>query len=98
MSGAEGEELWKEWIVTLPQCVQDFDAKHGFRPSDRLLLDDTLRYFVGYSEQPDGRVGLLVSPINPQLDYHGARAAREVICADHFEHDGWEKQNIKESL
>lgn len=83
--GMRGEKLtpqqakraYQYWLSTRPKCVQRMARK--FPPGCTFVLDEdgTRRFLVGYQE-PDH---LIVSTINPQVDYAGAYASRELICA-----------------
>lgn len=81
----EGQAAWQEWLKTRPQNVQDFAKAHPIEPGDMVNCDGEIIHFIGYGEYEDGRVGLIVTHIDPSVDYEAAVEARQQICPDHFE-------------
>lgn len=64
---------WQEWLSTRPECVRKLAAE--FPRGTRVD-----RYFViGYTEDDM----LIVSLIDPSLDYDGAVESKEYVCAKH---------------
>lgn len=78
------EEALAEWMKTRPQHIQDFHTKHGFLPGVTIEINGCKLYFLGYGEQNDKKVGLIVTLIDPSEDYDLAVSKRQHICADHF--------------
>jgi len=78
------KSAFARWLLTRPQNVQDFAAKNPFLPGDKVMTPEGDTWFMGYGEYEDGRVGLIVTPIDPARDYDAAVAARQQICPEHF--------------
>lgn len=80
-----GKRMMAEWMKTRPQNVQDFAKAHPLEPGDKVDCDGEILHFIGYGEDEEGRVGLLVTHIDPLVDYDAAVEARQQICPDHFD-------------
>jgi hypothetical protein len=78
---------FQRWLKTRPPVVQAFAKLHpDLIPGAKIVLPVIGdHWLIGFLEQEDQRIGLLVTPINPAVDYDGAVEARMRICADHFE-------------
>lgn len=76
--GAEQAKEWQEWIASRPECVQRLIQE--FPPMTRVIVDGRMLFVFAYTESDE----ILVSPINPSVDYEGAVASKEVICAKHL--------------
>lgn len=70
------EPTYAEWLASRPAIVQA--VLRRFPPMTRVLVDDITHYVMGADE--DG--GVILSPVNPVLDYEGAMAEKLNICAD----------------
>ncbi len=71
------EAALKEWLSTLPECVQKLAAE--FPPGKRLYWFGATAWVVGWHESDQ----LIVSRTDPSVDYDRAVATKEYICADH---------------
>lgn len=69
---------WRYWLSTRPPRVRRLAQK--FPPGTKVVLDDRSHHVLGYSE--DGKV--IVSAVDPTVDYAGARAAKEYVCGHHL--------------
>lgn len=69
---------YEEWLKTRPASVRKLAAE--FPKGTTFRLDGVTMYLVGYTEGDS----LLVSPIDPEVDYGGALDARRRICAPHL--------------
>jgi len=76
MNEQETYHTYEDWLASRPASVQALAKR--FPIPGRIIIDGTAHYILGYSE-PDG---LILSPINPGIDYHGARANLVEICGD----------------
>lgn len=77
-------KAFKDWLKTRPKNVQEFAAQHPYEPGNVLELDGKPMWFLGYGEYEGGDVGLIVSPINPEIDYDAALKQAQHICPTHF--------------
>jgi hypothetical protein len=89
---AAATKAFEEWLATRPDNIVAFCRMHPvLLPGVELQLPELvpmhpvakLCYLIGFTEEPDG-IGLMVTPIDPLVDYHGAIAAKERLCAGHF--------------
>lgn len=72
-------DSYQAWLASRPEVVQRL--AHQFPPGTRVHLDGDLHWVVGWDEG-----GLLIlSPINPSVDYDAALAAKVYLCPDHLE-------------
>jgi hypothetical protein len=73
------EKLYaSKWFQTRPPAVQELVRRYVGKKI--YLPDSTLRYyFIGVLEDAKG---IIISPINPSLDYDRARAAELHVCED----------------
>lgn len=77
-----------EWLETRPTKIRalaqrfPFDAVYDFlgRPHFLLGFSDTVRF-----KNHDHAPMLILTPVNPALDYSGARDARIYVAVEHFE-------------
>lgn len=81
-------EAWDQWIDKQPLRVASFIRRNNLKPGD--MIGDW--YFFGclsYDNTDD--VGLIVTSINPLVDYDGACEARVKIRPRHIrqERDGY---------
>lgn len=67
-----------EWISSRPESVRKLIEE--FPLGSVFNVKDTTLYLVGYTEDEM----LIVSEINPSVDYEGATANKKYLCADHF--------------
>jgi len=68
----------QEWLKTRPPCIQALAAEF---PLDYLvLLDGRVHYILGYTE---GDM-LMLSPVDPGVDYEAAMARMIYLCASHL--------------
>ena len=70
-------DAFEEWLATRPEFIQKLAAE--FPLGSMFELDGATMFLVGYGE-PDH---LLISHINPSVDYDGALESRVVLCASH---------------
>ncbi len=71
------------WLRKRPMKVQSLAWE--FPPGSQVQIASGLRmHIVGYSEENDGTVLLLVSPDDPMEDYDLAVANRETLCPSHI--------------
>jgi len=77
------------WFRTRPLVVQK--AHDIWSPGDKFLIDDEMVYLIGFSETEDSDnsgnphdLMLILSKIDPTLDYEGAINNVFRICARHF--------------
>lgn len=80
------EPTYDDWMQSRPACVRR--TLERFPPNTKFRIDGKLHYLVGAQEADpigEGFGPLLLSPINPMVDYDAAIAARIVLCADHFD-------------
>jgi hypothetical protein len=71
------KKLFRRWLATRPVCVRKLAAE--FPLDTRLDVKGVTMWLVGYTEGDE----LLVSPINPNVDYEGSYAERTRLCASH---------------
>jgi hypothetical protein len=76
---ATPDPSFQEWLATRPECVQKLAARH--RLGARYNVDGVTHWLIGYTENDM----IIVSPIDPSVDYDGANENRVHICASHFE-------------
>lgn len=67
-----------DWVASRPPEIRALVAE--FRPGLAVSVDGERHYVIGYNE---GDM-LIVSPINPCVDYDGALADKVYVCAAHF--------------
>lgn len=84
MADTSRQTAYARWLKTRPRAVQQFAAAYPFLPGDTVAHGGETLWFMGYAEEADGRVGILVSQIDPARDYDGAVGSRQLICSDHF--------------
>jgi hypothetical protein len=70
-------QTFADWLKTRPESVQRLAAEFPIGLAFR--LNDTTLYLLGYTEEDM----LIVSQINPSVDYDGANRTREYLCAEH---------------
>lgn len=69
-------QLYQQWLSDKPQHLQEFAKTCPMYPGAKIIIQERLYWLVGFSENPTTlAVGLLISPINPHIDYEGAKAA-----------------------
>lgn len=79
MRSPEWHREWEEWLSSRPPDVQEVARR--LPPGCALDQGGMMLYLLGYQEQ-EGGVGLIMSPINPAVDYDGANDVRVYICAE----------------
>lgn len=67
------EEAWAEWVASRPPSVQALCREFPLRTVFPF-------YLVGYTESDE----VLVSPIDPAVDFTDAVALAFEVCADHL--------------
>lgn len=71
---------WEEWLATRPACVQKL--ARSIPCGSIITAHGECLHVVGYAETDDpDKATLLVSPINPFVDYAGAVNDRHPICS-----------------
>lgn len=71
-------EMQMRWLASRPESVQRLAAEF---PMDSVFTVKGVKmWIIGYTESDS----LLITPINPDLDYEGAMAARRRLCAQHL--------------
>lgn len=65
---------WRQWLLTRPPIIQELARKYP--PHLRFNLHGRIMHVMGYNE--DG--GLILTPINPEVNYEEAIAKREPLC------------------
>lgn len=80
---AKDEERYQHWLRGRPAQIQA--AARRWHPGTYFETPDGILHVVGYSETDTDEVMLILSPIDPALDYR--RACKEVIrvCASHLD-------------
>lgn len=81
----ESYDSLKAWLASRPESVQKLAEKV---PVNAVHNIDGVEYFVlGYSEDGDtgGCNTVIMSEIDPRIDYKGAYAAKKYICFDCLE-------------
>ena len=76
MTRQEANQAMKDWLAERPESVQRLADK--FPPGSTVNVNDEEVHIVGYTEGNE----LIVSKIDPYLDYNASMASRETICAD----------------
>ena len=75
-----------EWLKGKPPAV--IAMAERVKPGQCITVRDTDYFVVGFGEREDGKVDLLVSFVDPRIDYEAAFADHEknrtVICAEHL--------------
>lgn len=71
-----------EWIASKPECVRKLIDE--FPPFSVFALDGVTWYLIGWTESDR----LIVSRVDPHVDYETAMASREHICAQHLRDKG----------
>lgn len=72
----------EEWIAQRPPSVQKLALM--FPISSQVYIEDILHYIVGYTE---GNM-VMITHIDPVVDYNAALKARKYICVKHLEEVG----------
>ncbi len=67
-----------EWLASRPESVQKLIAE--FPLGSVFNVKDTTLYLLGYTENDM----LIVSEVNPSVDYEGANENKKYLCAGHF--------------
>lgn len=80
-----------EWYRSRPDIIKQAIEKWPVNSVVLMPNDDRLFYLIGYSETSVSEitgdlddVALIVSPVNPLVDYLGARSKQLVICSKHL--------------
>jgi hypothetical protein len=78
-----------KWFRTRPLVVQK--AHEIWSPGDGYLVNDKLVYLIGFTETEESDKSgdphdlmLILSDIDPCVDYDGAVAKKFNVCAKHF--------------
>lgn len=69
---------YQGWLATRPECVQKLAAE--FPLGTVVQHDGTNLYLLGYTEDDT----LIMSEIDPGVDYDGANASKVYFCAGHL--------------
>lgn len=72
------EEAYLKWLSTRPKAIQEAGLR--YRPGQELMLHGKKYYVIGFGEVDGEFASLLVSKIDPTLDYEGAIATKQRIC------------------
>jgi MoxR-like ATPase len=73
-------EAMREWIKTRPPEIQILALEFELGRQVTVLGYPKTWFIVGYA---DGDV-LLISPVNPYVDYESSVALRQRVCAEHY--------------
>ncbi len=87
MDGTTRQRLFADWLATRPECVQKLAAE--FPMGDVFCLGGRILYLLGWNESDM----LIVSAIDPAVDYDRANESREYLCAKHCrgcDRESWE--------
>lgn len=74
----ETQKQWQEWIESRPPSVQQLAAK--FPPESKFVIHGVRYYLLGYTEDEV----LIVTKVNPALEYESAMESKEYVHASHF--------------
>jgi hypothetical protein len=66
----------RRWLATRPRIVREILKRW---PLDSVVTDGVQRFFVAGATEGGS---LIITPINPNVDYEGAHAARRHCCID----------------
>jgi hypothetical protein len=74
-----------EWLKTRPAIVQRLAKEFPLLSRVQVPPHREYWYVVGWIEQPS-ECGdtLIISPIDPSVDYDKSMAARAHVCAEHY--------------
>lgn len=80
----ETEMTYEEWLASRPACVQELAKR--FPLGSTFMVKGEKHYLMGYTENEDPEEQcLILSPINPSIDYEASKAASIYAHARHFE-------------
>lgn len=68
-----------EWMASRPECVRALAKRHKL--GDLYEVEGKTHWLIGYTENNM----LILSPVDPGIDYDGSFAARIYVCAKHYE-------------
>lgn len=71
------DEAMRAWLATRPESVRRLAAE--FPLGSSFAVDGERLYLLGYTEEDM----LIVSPVDPAVDYDGANASKKYLCASH---------------
>jgi hypothetical protein len=71
------EKGFQEWLETRPESVRKLAAE--FPLGSSIINGDDVFYLLGYTENDM----LIISDINPGVDYEGALENTQYVCASH---------------
>lgn len=75
----ERQVRWRAWLAEKPECVRETALKYP--PGTSFLLHEQIMHVIGYDENVQDKVcGLLLSPIDPAMDFAAAVANQQPIC------------------
>lgn len=78
MTDGERAEAMAAWLASRPESVRKLAAE--FPLGSRFDLGGRTLFLFGYTESDM----LVVSAVDPAVDYEAAHASREHVCATHF--------------
>lgn len=68
----------KAWLASRPESVQKLAAE--FPGGTVIMFDGVSHHILGYTEDDT----LILSPVNPGVDYDSAMSNRVYLCAQHL--------------
>lgn len=74
------EASYKKWVASRPECVRRLMEKYPLETHWRFCIDDELFFLLGYTEDAK----LILSRINPNINYKKAMEIKEYVCAEHL--------------
>ena len=75
-------EAFDAWVATRPESIQRLARE--FPVGSVFVLPGRTLHLVGYAEAAEsGSDFLLVSEVDPHVDYEAAFASREPLCPEH---------------
>ena len=76
----KAEASYKKWVASRPDCVKKLIEKYPLETHWRFSIDDEIFFLLGYTED----AMLIISRINPNVDYKNAMKNKEYLCAEHL--------------
>lgn len=67
-----------DWLATKPKCVRELAAE--FPPGTQLDIHGVTNWVIGWTEND----ALVVSELDPNVDFDAAHEQRGYVCAEHF--------------